>query len=103
MSRTIFVPSCNAKQKDKTSSSIRAIWVNVFITRISKEASEAVAAETNHADQREKLNMMNVEHRKLLEEEMVNFLFEGKDVHIEGYTPPEKNKLLNAHHGWQCR
>ncbi|MGS6378629.1 oxidative damage protection protein, partial [Enterobacter hormaechei] len=22
--------------------------------------------------------------------EMVNFLFEGKDVHIEGYTPPEK-------------
>ncbi|MGL4718484.1 MAG: oxidative damage protection protein, partial [Kluyvera intermedia] len=25
-----------------------------------------------------------------LEEEMVNFLFEGKDVHIEGYTPPEK-------------
>lgn len=37
-----------------------------------------------------KLNMMNVEHRKLLEEEMVNFLFEGKDVHIEGYTPPEK-------------
>ncbi|MGS6500657.1 oxidative damage protection protein, partial [Enterobacter intestinihominis] len=21
---------------------------------------------------------------------MVNFLFEGKDVHIEGYTPPEK-------------
>ncbi|SQC22221.1 Fe(2+)-trafficking protein YggX [Klebsiella pneumoniae] len=21
---------------------------------------------------------------------MVQFLFEGKDVHIEGYTPPEK-------------
>ena len=28
------------------------------------------------------------EHRKLLEQEMVNFLFEGKDVHIEGYVPP---------------
>ena len=28
--------------------------------------------------------------RKVLEQEMVNFLFEGKDVHIEGYTPPEK-------------
>ncbi len=37
-----------------------------------------------------KLSMMNPEHRKLLEQEMVNFLFEGKDVHIEGYTPPEK-------------
>ncbi|MGS6439218.1 oxidative damage protection protein, partial [Enterobacter intestinihominis] len=23
-------------------------------------------------------------------QEMVNFLFEGKDVHIEGYTRPEK-------------
>lgn len=34
-----------------------------------------------------KLNMMNPEHRKQLETEMVNFLFEGKDVHIEGYVP----------------
>lgn len=34
--------------------------------------------------------MMNPDHRKLLEAEMVNFLFEGKEVHIEGYTPPEK-------------
>ncbi|OOR96806.1 oxidative damage protection protein [Canicola haemoglobinophilus] len=34
-----------------------------------------------------KLNMMNAEHRQLLEQEMVNFLFEGKDVHIEGYVP----------------
>ena len=44
--------------------------------------------------EREKLNMMNAEHRKLLEEEMVNFLFEGKDVHIEGYVPPANNKRL---------
>ena len=41
----------------------------------------------NHVSERE---MMNAEHRKLLEEEMVNFLFEGKDVHIEGYVPPAK-------------
>ncbi len=34
--------------------------------------------------------MMDPEHRKLLEQEMVNFLFEGKEVHIEGYTPPAK-------------
>ena len=38
-----------------------------------------------------KLNMMNPEDRKVLEKEMVNFLFEGKDVHIEGYTR-QKNK-----------
>lgn len=45
----------------------------------------------NHvSERRKKLNMMNAEHRKLLEEEMVNFLFEGKEVHIEGYVPPSK-------------
>ena len=37
-----------------------------------------------------KLNMMDPEHRKLLETEMVNFLFEGKDVVIDGYTPPSE-------------
>ena len=36
-----------------------------------------------------KLNMMNPEHRKLLEQEMVNFLFEGKEIIIEGYKPVE--------------
>ncbi|MGS6200931.1 hypothetical protein ACVGWJ_01150, partial [Enterobacter hormaechei] len=37
-----------------------------------------------------KISFMNPELRKLLEKEMVNFLFLVKDVHIEGYTPPEK-------------
>lgn len=37
-----------------------------------------------------KLNMMNVDDRKLLEAEMIKFLFEGHDVHIEGYTPPSE-------------
>lgn len=45
-----------------------------------------------------KLNMMNAEHRKLLEQEMVNFLFEGKEVHIEGYTPEDKNKKTLPEH-----
>ena len=36
-----------------------------------------------------KLNMMNPEHRKLLETEMVNFLFEGKEIVIDGYKPVE--------------
>ncbi len=44
---------------------------------------------------KKKLNMMNAEHRKLLEQEMVNFLFEGKEVHIEGYTPEDK-KIKNS-------
>ena len=34
-----------------------------------------------------KLNMMNLEHRKKIETEMVKFLFEGGDVVIDGYKP----------------
>jgi Fe-S cluster biosynthesis and repair protein YggX len=33
--------------------------------------------------------MMNPEHRKLLEQEMVSSCSKVK-THIEGYTPPEK-------------
>lgn len=36
------------------------------------------------------LNMMEPDHREFLEQQMVGFLFEGKDVEIEGYRPPEK-------------
>jgi Fe-S cluster biosynthesis and repair protein YggX len=35
-----------------------------------------------------KLNMMDLEHRAQLEQHMVSFLFEGKEVKVEGYTPP---------------
>ncbi len=55
---------------------------------ISKQAwAEWLKKQTMLVNEK-KLNMMNAEHRQLLEQEMVNFLFEGKDVHIEGYVPP---------------
>jgi Fe-S cluster biosynthesis and repair protein YggX len=41
-----------------------------------------------------KLNMMNAEHRKFLEEQMVHFLFEGGDVQVEGYVPPKEEELV---------
>ncbi|MBW8192642.1 oxidative damage protection protein [Neiella marina] len=37
-----------------------------------------------------KLNMMEPAHREQLEQAMIGFLFEGQDVHIEGYQPPAK-------------
>ncbi|MBR0573322.1 MULTISPECIES: oxidative damage protection protein [Pasteurellaceae] len=56
---------------------------------ISKQAwSEWMKKQTMLVNEK-KLNMMDIEHRKLLEQEMVNFLFEGKDVHIEGYVPED--------------
>ncbi len=57
---------------------------------ISKQAwSEWIKKQTMLVNEK-KLNMMDIEHRKLLETEMVNFLFEGKEVHIEGYVPEGK-------------
>ena len=44
-----------------------------------------------------KLNMMNLEHRQLLEKEMVSYLFDAGEVQIDGYTeskgqrPPESS------------
>lgn len=56
---------------------------------ISKQAwSEWIKKQTMLVNEK-KLNMMNPEHRKLLETEMVNFLFEGKEIVIDGYKPVE--------------
>ncbi|MGF1763159.1 oxidative damage protection protein [Aliivibrio kagoshimensis] len=55
---------------------------------ISKEAWALWQHKQTMLINEKKLNMMDTEHRKLLETEMVNFLFEGKEVIIDGYTPP---------------
>jgi Fe-S cluster biosynthesis and repair protein YggX len=57
---------------------------------ISKEAWAMWQSKQTMLINEKKLNMMDPEHRKLLETEMVNFLFEGKDVVIDGYTPPSE-------------
>ncbi|QSX30951.1 MULTISPECIES: oxidative damage protection protein [Shewanella] len=57
---------------------------------ISKEAWGLWQKKQTMLINEKKLNMMNLEHRKLLEEQMVNFLFEGKEVEIEGYVPPSE-------------
>lgn len=58
-----------------------------IFNEISKEAwGEWMKKQTMLINEK-KLNMMNPDDRKLLEQEMIKFLFEGHDVHIEGYTP----------------
>ena len=54
---------------------------------ISKEAWALWQAKQIMLINEKKLNMMNLEHRKLLEEQMQQFLYEGKEVQIEGYVP----------------
>nr|WP_136251010.1 oxidative damage protection protein [Ningiella ruwaisensis] len=57
---------------------------------ISKEAFAAWQKKQTMLINENKLNMMNASDRKFLEEQMVGFLFEGKEPTIEGYVPPEK-------------
>ncbi|GIU51591.1 MULTISPECIES: oxidative damage protection protein [Shewanella] len=59
---------------------------------ISKEAWGLWQKKQTMLINENKLNMMNVDDRKFLEEQMVNFLFEGKDVEIEGYVPPAEDE-----------
>lgn len=54
---------------------------------ISKDAFALWQAKQTMLINEKKLNMMNPEHRKFLEEQMQQFLFEGADVQIEGYVP----------------
>ena len=54
---------------------------------ISKEAWGIWQKKQTMLINEKKLNMMNVEDRKFLEEQMTAFLFEGKEVEIEGFVP----------------
>ncbi|MDX3775440.1 oxidative damage protection protein [Chromatiaceae bacterium AAb-1] len=55
---------------------------------VSKEAWGLWQAKQIMLINEKKLNMMNQEHRKFLEEQMEAFLFKGQNVEIEGYKPP---------------
>ena len=57
---------------------------------ISKEAWGRWMSKQTMLINEKKLNLMNADDRQLLEEQMVAFLFEGKEVKIDGYTPPSK-------------
>ena len=59
-----------------------------IFNEISKEAWALWQAKQTMLINEKKLNMMNSEHRALLEGEMQRFLFEGADIQIDGYVPP---------------
>jgi len=57
---------------------------------ISKEAWSDWQKKQTMLINEKKLNMMNADDRAFLEQQMEAYLFEGGDVTIEGYKPPEK-------------
>lgn len=90
MSRTVF---CERLKKESEGLDFQLypgeLGKRIF-DNISKEAWAQWQSKQTMLINEKKLNMMDPEHRKLLEEEMVKFLFEGQDIIIEGYTPPSK-------------
>lgn len=91
MSRTIF---CNFLQQKAEGQDFQLYPGELgkrIYNEISKPAWSQWMTKQTMLINEKKLNTMNPDHRKLLEQEMVNFLFEGKQVNIEGYTPPEQN------------
>ncbi|PSW04656.1 oxidative damage protection protein [Photobacterium lipolyticum] len=90
MSRTVF---CTRLKKDAEGLDFQLypgeLGKRIF-DNISKEAWAEWQSKQTMLINEKKLNMMNPEHRQLLETEMVNYLFEGQDVVIDGYTPPSE-------------
>ncbi|MDR0219049.1 MAG: oxidative damage protection protein [Enterobacteriaceae bacterium] len=90
MSRTIF---CTFLQREAEGQDFQfypgELGKRIF-NEISKEAWQQWMSKQTMLINEKKLNTMKPEDRKLLEQEMVKFLFEGKEIQIDGYTPPEK-------------
>ena len=90
MARTVF---CQKLQKEAEGLGFQLypgeIGEKIF-NNISKEAWGQWQHKQTMLINEKHLNMMDPEHRTFLEEQMVSFLFEGKEVEIEGYKPVEK-------------
>jgi len=90
MSRTVF---CARLQKEAEGLDFQLypgeLGKRIF-DNISKEAWAEWQSKQTMLINEKKLNMMDTEHRKIVEQEMEKYLFEGQDVQIDGYTPPEK-------------
>lgn len=90
MSRTIF---CQYLQRDAEGLDFQLypgeLGEKIF-NNISKEAWAEWQKKQTMLINEKRLNLMDPQSREFLESEMKAFLFEGKDIQIEGYTPPEQ-------------
>ncbi len=90
MTRTVF---CTYLEKDAPGLDFQTLpgelGKKVF-ENISKEAWGQWMSKQTMLINEKKLNLMAPEDRALLEKTMTDFLFEGKEVQIDGYTPKQK-------------
>ncbi|TWX63431.1 oxidative damage protection protein [Colwellia sp. C1TZA3] len=90
MSRTVF---CQNLQKEAEGLGFQLYPGEVgkrIFDNICKEAWGHWQKKQTMLINEKKMNMMNPDDRAFLESAMVDYLFEGKEPEIEGYTPEKK-------------
>lgn len=90
MSRTIF---CTFLKKEAPGQDFQIYPGDIgqrIYNEISQEAWSLWLNKQTMLINEKRLSMINKEDRALLEREMIQFLFEGKQIHIAGYIPPEE-------------
>lgn len=91
MSRTVFCQYLNKEAEGLDFQLYPGELGKRIFDNISKQAWAEWQKKQTMLINEKKLSMMDAEHRALLEKEMQAFLFEGKDVKIDGYVPPAKD------------
>ncbi|WP_088329499.1 oxidative damage protection protein [Lacimicrobium sp. SS2-24] len=91
MSRTVFCQYLNQEAEGLDFQLYPGELGKRIFDNISKQAWTEWQKKQTMLINEKKLNMMDAEHRAMLEKEMQAFLFEGKDVKIDGYVPPQKD------------
>jgi len=87
MSRTVF---CSHLKKEAPGLAFQLIPGELgkrIFDNISQEAWNEWQKKQTMLINEKKLNLMQLEDRKFIERTMIAYLFENKDVDIEGYTP----------------
>ena len=88
MARTVF---CQRLQKDAEGLDFQLYPGDLgerIYNHISKQAWADWQKKQTMLINEKRLNMMDPEARAFLEHEMEAYLFEGKEVEVEGYQPP---------------
>lgn len=90
MSRTVF---CEYLKREAEGLDFQLypgeLGTKIF-NHISKQAWAEWQKKQTMLINEKRLNLMDPNAQRFLEEQMQAYLFEGKDVDIEGYTPPSK-------------
>lgn len=90
MSRTVF---CTYLKKEAPGLAFQLIPGELgkrIFDNISQEVWSIWQQKQTMLINEKKLNLMKPEDRSLIQEAMIGYLFENKEVDIEGYTPKNK-------------